>query len=241
MPAAGIAATLPDTIDKVRPSVVGVGVVQKKIRRMESTFSGTGFVVGDGRIVVTNYHVYKGLEKARDQGASLVVFTGRGKAAKARPVRLLRADKAHDLALLQLQGGRLPALRLAGDRLAREGEAVAFTGFPIGMALGLIPATHRGIISAITPIALPASSVKALKAEQIRRIRGGPFLVYQLDGTAYPGNSGSPVYRRDTGEVIGVINSVFIKGGKEAALARPSGISYAIPIKHVRALLGQTH
>ncbi len=51
----------------------------------------------------------------------------------------------------------------------------------------------------------------------------------QLDGTAYPGNSGSPLYETENGEVVGIINMVFVKGTKEAALTQPSGISYAIP------------
>ena len=64
-----------------------------------------------------------------------------------------------------------------------------------------------------------------------------PFDVYQLDVVAYPGNSGSPVYNIETGKVIGVVNSVFVKGTKESALERPSGISYAIPVKYVYDLL----
>jgi serine protease Do len=56
-----------------------------------------------------------------------------------------------------------------------------------------------------------------------------PFTIFQLDATAYPGNSGSPLYDGETGEVIGVINSVFVKGAKENALRDPSGITYAIP------------
>ena len=49
--------------------------------------------------------------------------------------------------------------------------------------------------------------------------------VLQLDATAYPGNSGSPVYDQSTGQVLGVINSVLVKANKEAAIDKPSGIS----------------
>ena len=61
--------------------------------------------------------------------------------------------------------------------------------------------------------------------------------MFQIDGTAYPGNSGSPVYRRRSGEVIGVINKVFVKDKKENLLKEPTGITYAIPVNHVKALL----
>jgi S1-C subfamily serine protease len=63
-----------------------------------------------------------------------------------------------------------------------------------------------------------------------------PFLIYQLDITAFPGNSGSPLIERNTGNVIGVLNKVFVSEGKESALSNPSGISYAIPIKHLKKL-----
>jgi S1-C subfamily serine protease len=61
--------------------------------------------------------------------------------------------------------------------------------------------------------------------------------VFQLDATAYPGNSGSPLYDPDTGEVLGVVNMVFVKGTKESALTQPSGITYAVPSSHLEQLL----
>ena len=63
-----------------------------------------------------------------------------------------------------------------------------------------------------------------------------PFDVFQIDAAAYPGNSGSPVYRVATGKVVGVINMIFIKGKKEHVLKEPTGITYAIPIKYVHEL-----
>lgn len=61
--------------------------------------------------------------------------------------------------------------------------------------------------------------------------------VFQLDGTAYPGNSGSPVYDAATGEVIGIVNSVPVKATRESALTQPSGITYAIPAQGLKAVL----
>lgn len=110
-------------------------------------------------------------------------------------------------------------------------------GFPIGSALGLTPVTHRGIIAAVTPIGIPQANSRQLNPALIRRLAGDTFRVYQLDATAYPGNSGSPVFDPDTGEVLGIVNMVFVKGTKENALSAPSGITYAIPVSHLRALL----
>jgi serine protease Do len=45
------------------------------------------------------------------------------------------------------------------------------------------------------------------------------------------------VFDAETGQVIGVINMVLIKGTRESSLSTPSGISYAIPVRFVRDLL----
>ena len=69
----------------------------------------------------------------------------------------------------------------------------------------------------------------------IKRLQNS-FEVFQLAATAYPGNSGSPLYDAATGHVIGVINSIFIMESKETILQQPSGITYAIPISYAKEL-----
>ena len=64
-----------------------------------------------------------------------------------------------------------------------------------------------------------------------------PYMVFQLDATAYPGNSGSPLYDIHNGHVVGIVNKVFVKGTKEHAITRPSGITYAIPSKYAHQIL----
>jgi len=72
----------------------------------------------------------------------------------------------------------------------------------------------------------------------IRSLRGeGAFDIFQLDATAYPGNSGGPLFDPVSGEVMGVVNMVLLKSTREAALSQPSGISYAVPSHWVLALL----
>jgi serine protease Do len=234
-----LGASLPDVIDRIRPGVVGIGTLypQRQPNRKGDpvVYLGTGFVVGDGLQVVTNAHVIPE-QLDVDNRQILAVFSGRGAQSRARPARVLRTDAEHDLVLLRLEGTALPALRLGDSDAVREGQDVAFTGYPIGMVLGLYPVTHRGIIAAITPLARPMESARRLNAAQLQRLRN-PYDIFQLDAVAYPGNSGSPVYDPDSGSVLGVVNSVFVKESRESMLERPSGISFAIPVSHVEKLL----
>lgn len=112
-------------------------------------------------------------------------------------------------------------------------------GFPIGGLLGFQPVTHRGIISSIAPLAMPAPHASALRDAAIAALRREAFDILQLDATAYPGNSGGPVLDAATGQVLGVMSLVLARGGREAALSAPSGIGYAIPGRWVRALLAR--
>lgn len=227
---------LPDTVERIRPSVVAVGTYQTT-RRPASVFRGTGFVVGDGHLVATNNHVIPdSLDEANRE--RLVIFAGRGKAADMRSVTVVARDPEHDLALLRVSGGPLKPMRLATGSGVREGRPVAFTGFPVGMVLGLYHVTHRGIVAAITPVAIPGLGGKDLSPQAVKALRE-PYDVYQLDATAYPGSSGSPLYDPANGEVLGVINSVLVKATKEAALESPSGITYAIPVRFLEALMGR--
>ena len=139
--------------------------------------------------------------------------------------------------LLRFDGPPLPALRLGDSGAVRDGQEVAITGFPLGASLGLVPVTHRGIVSAVTPVGMPAPSASQLDARTVRRLAMGAYNVFQLDLVSYPGNSGSPLFDTHSGEVVGILNMVFVKGTKESAVAMPTGISYAIPAHYLKALL----
>ncbi|TCS33489.1 trypsin-like peptidase [Paucimonas lemoignei] len=235
---AAAAGDLPRTIEVVKPSVVGIGSYLKT-RSPAGVFFGTGFAVGDGLSVITNAHVVKNLigGEGGETSEQLGVIVGKGDLTEFRRASVVALDPDHDLAHLRLSGAPLPALELGDSSRVVEGQSVAFTGFPLGMVLGLHHATHRANVSSLTPIAMPALNAAKLDVKTVAQLRKAPFVIFQLDGTAYPGNSGSPVYDPETGAVVGVINMVFVKGAKEAAISTPSGITYAIPSRYVRELL----
>ncbi len=232
---ATVAAPLVYTIEEIKKSIVAVGTYMPK-RSPKGVFLGTGFAIGDGRLIVTNAHV---LPKNIDTKSieTVAVFFRQDKQVRMLKAKAVAIDKEHDIAILKLTSGVLPAMEI-NQSVVREGQNIAFTGFPIGMVLGLHPVTHRGIVSAISPVVLPVLNSRQLNAKLLKRLRA-PYNVYQLDATAYPGNSGSPVYNVETGKIIGIVNKVFIKETKETILSKPSGITYAIPIRYLNDLLKQ--
>ncbi len=227
---------VPDTVARVKPSVLIIGTF-KATNSPRFSMRGTGFVAGDGNLAITNAHVIPdGAEVDPDAKIVVQVRIGQNE-LQMRQATVLEIDKQHDLALLQFEGPPVSKLVLRDSDAVREGQAIAFMGFPIGGVLGFSAVTHRGIVSSITAIALPTANSQQLNARTIASLRNGSFDIFQLDATAYPGNSGGPMFDADSGEVLGVINMVFVKGTKESALTNPSGISYAIPSKFVIQLL----
>ncbi len=231
-------AELTEVIAKIKPSVVGIGV-HTPTSRPQNILRGTGFVIGNGQYVVTNEHVLP-TELDPKLLQKMAVFIGSGKTAKVRQATIVATSQRYDLAILKLAGPALPAMTLAEGDFHPDGSYIAFTGFPIGAVLGLYPVTHRGIIASITPTVVPVPSAGQISVKMLKNMRN-PYLVYQLDATAYPGNSGSAMYDIKTGNVLGIINKVFVQETKEAVISKPSGITYAIPVKYLHQLLRENN
>jgi len=229
-------AALVDAIERVKPSVVAVGTFEKT-RSPPFIFRGTGFAVGDGKLIATAAHAVPDRLQTEPPETMVVLMSVQGtpepEMRQAQPVAV---DRVHDVALLRIGGTPLPVVTLGDSEKVRDGTAIAFTGFPIGNALGFNPVTHRGIVSSRPPIALPSANAKQLDSKVIRSVNLGTFPIFQLDATAYPGHSGSPLYDAETGAVVGLINMT-IKTTKDAAVGSATGISFAVPIQYVKDLL----
>lgn len=227
-------------IERVKPSIVGVGTYQKT-RSPAFEFRGTGFVVGDGARLATNGHVLPPVLNSEQREVLAIAIpgsgSGSGSEAQVREARMIAVDRQHDIAVLGFDGGKLPAVSLGESSLVREGQTYLFTGFPLGAVLGLYPVTHHAMVSAVSPVAIPSARADQLDPKLLKRLAAGAYSIFQLDATAYPGNSGSPLYDPESGVVIAVINMVFVKGTKETAITQPSGITYAIPIRFLRELI----
>ncbi len=228
----------PPSIERVKMAVVAVGTYQRT-RQPQFRFRGTGFAVGDGTLIATNAHVLpQALEGGDDAESLVVVLPAREPSQRiVRDASPVAVALDQDLAVLRIGGPALHALPLGDSDRVRDGEAVLFTGFPIGDVLGLIPATHRALIAAVTPIVLPSGNSRQLNSRVIRQLKAGAFEVFQLDAMAYPGSSGSPLYDPQSGEVVGIVNMTIARSTKESTLPQPTGIAYAIPARHLRELL----
>lgn len=237
-------ADLVSVIAAAKPSVLPVGTFSAT-DSPRFGFRGTGFVVGDGSFVATNFHVLPAAGET-EGGPVMVVLVARpgegpggqvGPTSQLRRARVVATDRPHDLALLKIEGAPLTPLILDEPGAAREGQSITLMGFPIGGTLGFGAVSHRGIIASITTAALPAATAQQLDPRALVRLREGNYEVLQLDATAYPGNSGGPVLDADNGRVLGIVNMVLVKAGRESALSNPTGISYAIPVRHLHELL----
>ena len=166
---------------------------------------GSGFILDRSGHVLTNFHVVEGANR----GIKVMLSN-----KKSYDARVVGTDKAHDLALLQIDAPNLQPVTLADSTELSVGQKV----YAIGNPFGLAGTMTRGIISAIRPI---------------RSADGAPIEdAIQTDAAINPGNSGGPLLN-SRGEVIG-INTMIASNGAEQS----SGIGFAIPINTAKAVLG---
>jgi S1-C subfamily serine protease len=223
---------LSNLIKKIKPSIVAVGTYYFN-DVPKAAYLGTGFIIDNGKRLVTNYHVVQPiLEKKKTAYLRIFHMNFPDTGIKAG---IVAVDEFHDLAILEHESEPLPSLTLGESSLVREGHGVIFTGYPVGLVFGLNPTTHSGIVSGIAPLIRPSPSARIIDGDLIRHLNK-PYDILQIDASALPGNSGSPVILRSSGQVVGVINMVFVKGKKEHALSEPTGITYAIPSDFIKAL-----
>jgi serine protease Do len=231
-----LASEFTEIVTGIKQGVVGVGTYDM-IRRPQNQLLGTGFAVGDGTLVMTARHVVYARNVGTESAAvQLSVFVGNGDNSVIRKAEIVYEDPYYDIAILKVDGVPLPVPDLSGEGVQEDGTDIAFTGFPVGAAYGLYKATHRGMIAATTPLARPQTRQGHLTADTIRRLKQKK-MVYQLDATSFPGNSGGPVFDVKTGQVIGMISSTFIHDSKDTGLDKPSGITFAMPSAYLAEAL----
>jgi serine protease Do len=165
------------------------------------TGQGSGFFITADGYAVTNNHVVQNAESVR-------VTTDDGKSLTAK---VIGTDPRTDLALIKVDGGNFPFVKLANDT-PRVGDWVLAVGNPFGLG-GTVTA---GIVSA-----------------RGRDIGAGPYDDFiQIDAPVNKGNSGGPTFDVD-GQVIGVNTAIYSPSGGSV------GIAFAIPATTVKSVIEQ--
>ena len=132
--------------------------------------------------------------------------------ARCGAARIIGITTELDLALLKIDGMKLPALPLATYSEVRQGETVFAFGSPVGMRNSL----SHGLVSAVARQVDPDS----------------PLIYIQTDAPINPGNSGGPLVNI-RGEVVGVNTFIISQsGGNE-------GLGFAVPSATVRTVFRQ--
>ncbi len=194
---------MPELFQRVSPSVVSISALALdpfKISSRVSIAVGSGFIINQEGLVLTNSHVVFGRQ-------AITVTLDDGQKIEAK---LLGADPIFDLAVLRIPVSREgdPTAALGDSDSVRIGEEVIAIGNPFGLEQTLT----RGVVSGLNRI-MPGSPVLTL-----------PLI--QTDASINPGNSGGPLMNR-CGEVIG-INTSILAEAQNIGFAVPINVAKSV-------------
>jgi serine protease Do len=176
---------IPDLFERLSPSVVSISSVtldpSDGNNRIDFVW-GSGFIVSDDGLVLTNSHVVFGHQ-------AIIVTMGDGRQVEPK---LIGADPIYDLAVLRIPvtGKENPKVILGNSDSVRIGEDVAAIGNPLELEQSLT----RGVVSGLNRF-VPDSPMSLT------------LPLIQTDAPINPGNSGGPLFNR-CGEVIGITTSM---------------------------------
>jgi S1-C subfamily serine protease len=195
-----------NVVEEVLPAVVNVEGDQGE---------GTGFIVREDGIIVTNFHVVEG-------ASELTVFTSDAEPDQYE-ARVIGGDIQADLAILDVDAEGLPTVPLGDSDSLRLGQQVVAIGYALGLEGG--PSVTSGIVSSLTRrITVPDD--RCLECENAQRVYTS---VIQTDAAINPGNSGGPLVDL-AGNVVGI---------NTAGTSAAENVGFAIQINSVKPTISQ--
>jgi S1-C subfamily serine protease len=230
--------TLPELFRKVEGSVVQVSTSTDGGNADGISGLGSGFVYDRDGHILTNYHVVASAIADNDRlvsinpGLDITVTFLDGSSYNARVVG---SDRFSDLAVLKLEGDRIPYNKLVplpiGDSISlRVGEQVVAIGNPYGlsgsMTEGIISGLGRMIPSSPETPSVPDEMGPTIQMPSTYSI---PDII-QTDAPINPGNSGGPLLNTK-GEVIAINTAIFSTTGASA------GVGFAIPSTTIKKVV----
>jgi len=223
------ASTLPDftgLVEANAPAVVNISAEQKRptmsqqqvpemFRRFfdgmddffrspspEGESVGSGFLISSDGFILTNHHVIANAER-------IIVRMQDG---SEKDAELVGSDPRSDMALLKVDGRKLPTVKIGSSEKLKVGEWVLAIGAPFGFD----STVTAGIVSA--------------KGRNLPSENYVPFI--QTDVAINPGNSGGPLFNLK-GEVVGINSQIVSRSGGFM------GLSFAIPIDMAMDVVAQ--
>lgn len=170
---------------------------------------GTGVVIVDKGIILTNLHVVSGADRIK------VTFSD-GLEAEAR---ITGVQAENDLAVLQ--ASKIPddliAATMRSTADLQPGDQVVAVGFPFGIG----PSTSAGVVSGLK---------RAFRSPEGKQEMSN---LIQFDAAANPGNSGGPLVTMD-GEVVGIVTAILNPTSARTFI----GIGFAVPIENAASAAG---
>ncbi|HZM46066.1 MAG TPA: trypsin-like peptidase domain-containing protein [Burkholderiales bacterium] len=187
----------------VLPSVVRVrGYVDDGGGELMESATGSGVVIIDQGVILTNLHVVQGAEKV-----TVTFFDGLESEASVAGVQ-----PENDLAVVKAKTipDDLAAATLGNTQRLKLGDEVVAVGFPFGIG----PSVSAGVVSGLN--------------REFRSPDGQQVLtkLIQFDAAANPGSSGGPLVTMD-GEVVGIVTAIFSPGEVRTFI----GIGFAVTIE----------
>ena len=170
---------------------------------------GSGVVIVDKGVILTNLHVVNGAERVQ------VVFAD-GTESDATVIGL---QPENDLAVLQaktIPDDLVPAT-LRSTRDLSMGDEVIAVGFPFGIG----PSVSAGVVSGLR---------REYRSPEGKRLLTN---LIQFDAAANPGNSGGPLATMD-GEVVGIVTAILNPSDQGVFI----GIGFAVPIENAASAVG---
>ncbi|MDO8376091.1 MAG: trypsin-like peptidase domain-containing protein, partial [Aquabacterium sp.] len=176
---------------------------------MDGRSVGTGVVIVDKGLILTNLHVVEG-------AARITVTFADGSQSEARVVSL---QPENDLAVLQALTipDDLHAATMRSTGGLAPGDAVLAVGFPFGIG----PSASQGVVSGLK---------REFRSPEGKRILTN---LIQFDAAANPGNSGGPLVTMD-GHVVGIVTAIMNPNEQRTFI----GIGFAVPIENAAAGAG---
>ncbi|MBL7166667.1 MAG: trypsin-like peptidase domain-containing protein [Dehalococcoidales bacterium] len=198
--------SIADVVARVKPSVVAITVEVVGVdifnRQYTQEGGGSGWIIDESGIIVTNAHVVN--------GATNITVTLNDERVIPVDITTVSTDLQTDLAVLKIDAEGLPALPVGDSGRLRVGDWVV----AIGNSLGLGVRATLGIVS---------QSKVAINEEL-----GQPLRLIETDAAINPGNSGGPLVNM-AGEVIG-INSAKIQAVEVEGVGWAIASTDALPI-----------